>query len=344
MFFEYKRDLPRVDRKVFDSLGPRDLVRAKQVCKSWAFSVRRYIRQVDANRASDLMKRAFNVQHSFQVVVEIPQTYRDLTINDRGEIYILGVGKIMQLDTVNFQVTKTMIMERNICSDVPEEEYLYLYEEYLKLGKHYCLFANKAGSQFMVKNPFGVVQSWRYMRSTGHLVQSGNSKTRMKYNSDAVGTKIVTQKKNISKSDLLKFKRCLNAYDIVQLGGGLFMHTNENLWDNSCALISVTSISNPVDGAFSKNIANVQMDPKNLKLRVVGTKVLCYERCNLFPKTPENESENDVPSSKIIVFDIWNPASVESEGMCSKIMYREPFSLAKFHSRTEMKQFIGKLS
>ena len=87
MFNEYKRELPHVERQIFDFLGPRDLVNAKQVCKHWAISVRRYIGQLDANRTSDLMKRAFLEPVPFHVVVEVPQTFHDLTINDRKEIY-----------------------------------------------------------------------------------------------------------------------------------------------------------------------------------------------------------------------------------------------------------------
>ena len=59
MFSPHKRDLPNVEKHIFDMLGPRELVKAKQVCKSWAKAVRRYIGHVDSTRTSDLMEMAF---------------------------------------------------------------------------------------------------------------------------------------------------------------------------------------------------------------------------------------------------------------------------------------------
>ena len=107
-----------MERLIFDCLGPRDLVKAKQVCKHWAISVKRYISQLDANRTSDLMKRAFLKPLTSFVIIQVPQTFRDLTINNTKEIYILGDDKVMQLDSVNFQVKKTMMFEWR------EEDYL----------------------------------------------------------------------------------------------------------------------------------------------------------------------------------------------------------------------------
>ena len=38
-------DEATLEDRILDSLGPRDLVRAKMVCKGWATAVRRYIRE-----------------------------------------------------------------------------------------------------------------------------------------------------------------------------------------------------------------------------------------------------------------------------------------------------------
>ena len=333
MFHEYGRDLPQVERQILDSIGPRDLVICKLVCKHWATSVRRYIRQLDANRTSDLMQRAFHDKVRTRSFIEVPQTFYDLTVNDRKEIYILGDDKIMKLDSVTFQVTKTMMFERNIWS---EKE-----ENYLKRGLRFRIHANEDGSQFLVKNPLhDAVQCWKYQRSTD-LLNCVGSKTRMKYNSDAVGTKIVSQGRKISKKDLLKIKTCLNAYDIVQLGCGLCMFTIMNPWDISLGtLICVAYMS---QSFYQKTIANVQMDPRYLKLRVVGTRVFCYESgIPLHTRCPENDPDNYTPRSRIVVFDIWNPASVKSEGVLTKT--HQHFCSQNQSSSAEMKQLISKLN
>ena len=51
MFHAYKRNIPHVEDAILDSLGPRDLVNTKQVCRGWASAVRRYIGQLDARVA-----------------------------------------------------------------------------------------------------------------------------------------------------------------------------------------------------------------------------------------------------------------------------------------------------
>ena len=338
MFFYLKRDLPEVERKILDSLGPRDLVNAKQVCRHWATSVRRYIQQLDADKTSDLMKRAFRERHSFYAVVTITQTFHDLTVNDRKEMYILSDDKIMQFDTDKLHVTKTKMFERNIWF---EKE-----EDYLTRGIHFRIHANDDGSQFLVKNPLhNAVQCWKYMQSTDLLVYSGDSKKRMKYNSDVVGTKIVPQRKKISRKDLLKIKTCLNANDIVQLGCGLIMFTQQStspLIAKSITLISVAYMCQPF---YAKNIAMVQMNPKYSKLRVVGTRVFCYESgIPLHTKCPENAPENYTPRPEIAVFDIWNPASVESDSLFTEIKKSETCWLFKYGSSAEMKQLISKLN
>ena len=68
MFSVHKRDLPDVEKKILDMVGPRDLVRAKQVCKGWAAAVRRYIKNMDPQRISDLMELA-SVDDSEEVPV-----------------------------------------------------------------------------------------------------------------------------------------------------------------------------------------------------------------------------------------------------------------------------------
>ena len=331
MFHEYGRDLPQVERQILDSIGPRDLVICKLVCKHWATSVRRYIRQLDANRTSDLMQRAFHDKVRTRSFIEVPQTFYDLTVNDRKEIYILGDDKIMKLDSVTFQVTKTMMFERNIWS---EKE-----ENYLKRGLRFRIHANEDGSQFLVKNPLhDAVQCWKYQRSTD-LLNCVGSKTRMKYNSDVVGTKI-SQRRKISKNDLLKIRTCLHAWDIVQLGCGLCMFTIINPWDMSCILICVAYMSQPF---YQKTIANVQMNPKYLKLRVVGTRVFCFENGTLLQRRcPENDPDNFTPRQRIAVFDIWNPASVESEGIVTKRYHH--FCSYDASRSPEIKQLLSKLN
>ena len=85
MFSVYNRDLPEVEVYILDKLDQRELLHSKQVCKSWAVAVRRYIGKLSAERISDLMKSALQETVPIYGVVDLPQPVRDLTINESNQ-------------------------------------------------------------------------------------------------------------------------------------------------------------------------------------------------------------------------------------------------------------------
>ena len=330
MFFAYNRDLPQVETYILDFLGPRDLVNAKQVSSHWAVSVRRYILQLDANRTSDLMKRAFLEPVPFHVVLKVPKTFRYLTVNDRKEVYILGVDRIMQLNAVSLQVNKTMMFEHS--KDYQEG----LVWPNLGYANSMQIHASKEGSRFLVNgwhlsSGRGIerLECWKYCSSTDLLIFSGSGKKSMKYNSDVIGTNILYEKKKTKdnryiekktkKSDLLKMKKILKATDIIQLGPDIYMFTAENHKSKRCTLISVAHMR--IADSYVRNIANIQMDHELLELRIVGTRVFCYERGFSYNKSVDDTPEDRISQTNIAVFDIWNPDSVESDGKFAKIKH-----------------------
>ena len=322
MFFEYKRDLPQVERLIFNLLCPRDLVNAKQVCKDWAISVRRYLGQLDANRTSELMKMAFLEPLPSYVIVKVPTSFRDLTINNRKEIYILGDGKIMQLDSVNFQVKKTMMYElrEDYLEKIESPENGYAY------GNCLNIFVNKDGSQFLVQDPYHrsrrscKIFEYRKCMSTPDILRyslKGKTRTRMSYNAEMISTKILSDRKKLSQGDLLKVKTELKALYIIELSWDLYMYTAKNHKSEFHTLICVARMS--TTGTFTvKNIANIKMFYLYVTLRVVGTRVFCYERGMFFTSAMEVVSTNYPPRNRIVVFDVWNPESVESDGNLTK--------------------------
>ena len=82
MFSVYNRDLPEVEKCILDKLGQRDLLHSKQVCKSWANAVRRYIGRLSAGRISDLMRSALLERVPTYGVIDLQQPVRDLAINE----------------------------------------------------------------------------------------------------------------------------------------------------------------------------------------------------------------------------------------------------------------------
>ena len=82
MFSIHNRDLPEVEKCILDKLGQRDLLHSKQVCKSWANAVRRYIGRLSAGRISDLMRSALLERVPTYGVIDLPQPVRDLAINE----------------------------------------------------------------------------------------------------------------------------------------------------------------------------------------------------------------------------------------------------------------------
>ena len=311
MFFEFQRDLPQVERLIFDCLGPRDLVKAKRVCRNWAVSVRRYIGQLDANRTSDLMRRAFLEPLPSFIIVEVPQRFYDLTINIRKEIYLLGTDRVMRLDSVNFQVEKTMMFKWR------EGNLERIKRGEIGYDKWSRMFVNKDGSQFLIRDPGHAASNifgYRKCSSQPDILRfSTKTNTRMVYNADAIRTKILSDRKKMSKRDLLRAKASLKATYIVQLAWDLYLYTaSDNNEGQLHTFIGVARMST-TDTFVVKNIANIKMNPLYVKLRVVGTRVFCYEK----GKSGADwlKAIGYKPSNKIAVFDIWNPDSVESDGV-----------------------------
>ena len=100
MFSVYNRDLPEVEVYILDKLDQRELLHSKQVCKSWAVAVRRYIGMLSAERISDLMKSALQETVPIYGIVDLPQPVRDLTINESkqgGNSISLYLKKVLTL-------------------------------------------------------------------------------------------------------------------------------------------------------------------------------------------------------------------------------------------------------
>ena len=102
MFLAMGRDLPEVEDQIFDSLDKRDLIAARQVCRSWCASVTRYIRQNDLQ-----YKDALEPITQFATVT-LPLLVRDLTVNGAGEVYVLGALAILGIDATGLRVTSTL--------------------------------------------------------------------------------------------------------------------------------------------------------------------------------------------------------------------------------------------
>ena len=186
MFFAYNRDLPEVERYIFDMLGPRDLVWAKQVCRGWAVAVRRYIGHLNPQRTSDLMKEAFQEPVPIFAVITLPQPVIDLTINDNREVYILGQGTIMKLDNMNLSVSETMDIGEPMGNATVNSA----------TGNDKKIYASKSGNIFQVKDfQFNTIDKYKRYRSSKCLAYDGKKKAPMSKNVEVTGTRILSEKR-----------------------------------------------------------------------------------------------------------------------------------------------------
>ena len=305
MFALHKRELPQVEKHILDMLGPRELVLAKQVCKDWAMVVRRYLGHMDATRTSDLMEMAFFEPVPIYAIVNLSQTVRDLTINKNKAVYVLGNDNIIKLDTLNFTMNKTMVLEKS--EDPKEDPAYYRNTPPTRQGGwwyHLNLYCSNDGCKFLVDG-FYKFHILEYKKSKSSEVLKFVAKTPLTYpicmqrNAHVVDTKIVS--KTSRDPNLRQFlKEKLGALYIIELANNVYLVSAENPRNKEETLVGMVCEKN--NCVTLKLIAQIGM--RYAKLRVIGTRVFCYE--NGIYLTPAE------PSHYVIVFDVWNPMSVKS--------------------------------
>ena len=286
-----------MEKHIFDMLGPRELVEAKQVCKGWAMAVRRYTGLVDVRRTSDLMEMAFFEPVPIYAVVNLSQTVRDLTINKNKEVYVLGNDNIIQLDTLNFNMNKTMVFEKR--EDQKENPVTP------KHGGWWChlnLYCSSDGCKFLVEG-FYNFHICEYKKSKSSEVLKYVAKTplpiahRMRRNAYVVDAKIIS--KTSRDPNLRQFlKQKVGALSIIELAHNIYLVSARNPRNKEETLVSIICEKN--NCVTMKLIAKIGM--LIAKIRVIGTRVFCQE----------NRIGSREPSHHIIMFDVWNPMSVES--------------------------------
>ena len=73
---------------------------------------------MNAEKTDALMTEAFLEPVRVCVMAKLPEIVQDLTITRSGEVYILGDDSIMQLDTTDFHVRKSMEFDNVLwCSE-----------------------------------------------------------------------------------------------------------------------------------------------------------------------------------------------------------------------------------
>ena len=96
--------MPEVEDQIFDCLSNGDLISARQVCRKWSSSVTRYIRR---NR-DDLLDRAGLEPITQFATMTLPLLVRDLTVNGAGEVYVLGSLAVLDIDAARLQITRRL--------------------------------------------------------------------------------------------------------------------------------------------------------------------------------------------------------------------------------------------
>ena len=165
MFQAFNRDLPQVEERILDMLGPKDLISAKQVCKDWAETVRRFTGLLEGLKKSyflDALSGESFDPVSVYATVKTPMRVRGLTINKSKEVYIIGETKIIQLDPSSLQVKRSVKanntslskLENDLIHDVDlsppkrmKKAYLdrlrakLCFDDLLQVSKGLCMFS-----------------------------------------------------------------------------------------------------------------------------------------------------------------------------------------------------------
>ena len=322
MFTHHKRDLPHVEKHILDMLGPRELVKAKQVCKRWATAVRRYVGHADATRISDLMEMAFFEPVPIYGVLDLGQTVRDLTVNENKEVYVLHDYCVVQLDTKDFYRNKGIFL--GYPRDPSEQPSLPrprrgIYWAHLNL---YCssdgckfevegfynwmIYEYKKSDYFQTNSSLEFVsrRSWRepegYERNAkvvdARIVSKTSSDPQLRQSlQEKLGLRCNSNTHTIPMP--IDVEQC-SCTPLIELGSDIYLVSVPNPKKPEKETL-VAMLCKKDNSVTMKLIAKIRMN--EAKIRVIGTRVYCYENGTRFRK----------PSNHVIIFDVWNPMSLE---------------------------------
>ena len=158
------------------------------------------------------------------------------------------------------------------------------------------------------------LQTFKYRKvskSTDTLTYDGMGK-RMSRNADVIGTQIVPR--SIPESNLQNLKGTLGVSETIELGNGICIFAapleKEPPWTQIVAFGKMFLRGDGKETTrrihrYARIIAPrllATIPLRRVKMRVVGTRVFCYE--------------NGISSgNQVVVFDVWNPESVD---VCSE--------------------------
>ena len=312
MFSFDNRDIPEVEKNILSYLGPRDLVRAKQVSKEWRSGVKRYLNHLKTSKSNvekikDLYKSAFLEPVTCFATVRLHKCEVDIAVNDAGEVYILSEGSILQIDIAS------MCLEAELPFPTAHAE---RWQNFTKREGSKELSVSDDGQRFTVmihdeKKPMGEkrVDLFTFRRdmsgralqwsSCGGPLSGGLASQHGKLN-------ILKTVKNFAHTSLT---------DIV------WLH------DKTVAMFAMNSKEEdgkPESRVYGIDAARVPsllaiVPMTSVRLHVVGTRVICHTKSQVMSNWAQLDLTRHNPeanSKDIIILDVWNPDSVRRGDAC----------------------------
>ena len=262
------------------------------------------------------MEMAFSEPVPIYAVVDLGQSVRDLTINENKQVYVLGDDNIVQLNTENFNRNKTMMLEKR----ANEEENIRGFAPNPRYGDRWArlrLYCSDDGSKFEVAGNLSNLSYYNeYEKLNSSVVVKFVSRRHNQEtngpNAKVVDTKIVSKTSmdpHLRQSLITKLGFNVNNPDpdLYRLAGNIYLASGPNLKNDEETLVAM--ISEKDNSVTMKLIARICM--RSARLRVIGTRVFCYE----------NHLNHLKPNNNIIIFDVWNPMSVE--GLAGPVTIRK---------------------
>ena len=95
MFKSFDRNISSVEEKILSFLGPRDLIKARLVCKDWCSIVKK----VESQQHEDLFKEALFEAVTCFATIHLPKCERDISVIKGSEVYMLCDDSILLFDS-----------------------------------------------------------------------------------------------------------------------------------------------------------------------------------------------------------------------------------------------------
>ena len=308
MFKSWSKNVFSVEEKILSFLGPRDLIKARLVCKDW-YSISK---KLESKQHEDLFKEAFFEPVTCFATIYLPKYERHISVTNESEVYILCDDSILQFDTSQLHIKlelKFPLHHSRHWQDLAlrqEPKELTVSDDTQIFTVMHCQNNVTKCYNFKILSEKEPILGWSLkgvLSGGGQRWQHDSTMKTIQQFCSRIETQCLYIQNSLARPWIS---------DIVWLK------------DKSASIFSVSFKFNDREesrlfglwvgaGEVPKLLAIIPM--VHVKLHIIGKRVLCHANIPIMHHYLPQQPTDYINSDRIIIFDLWDPNCVRQENI-----------------------------